>query len=44
MANTVGGVTKMVQPIWEEGLALIKLKIYLPYDHSIPFLGVYLRK
>ena len=39
MANIVGGVTKMVQSVWEEGLALIKLKIYLP---SVQFSSVQL--
>ena len=42
---TVGGNCKLVQPLWKTGWRFLKkLKIELPFDPSIPFLGIYLEK
>ena len=36
---------KLVQPVWNTVWKFLKkLKIELPYDPAIPFLGIYLKK
>ena len=36
---------KLIQPLWKTGWRFLKkLKIELPYDPSIPLLGIYLEK
>jgi hypothetical protein len=36
---------KLLQPLWETVWRLLKqLKIELPYDPAIPFLGIYSKK
>ena len=36
--------TLLIQPLWKILRFLRKLKIELPYDPTVPFLGIYLDK
>ena len=42
---TIGGNHKLVQPLWRTVCRFLKkLKIELPYDPAVPFLGIYPEK
>ena len=43
--TTLLGKYKLVQPLWKTGWKLLKkLKIELPFDPTIPLLGIYMDK